>query len=181
MPLNKKGGKGHKKCKNNINREQNNKKLEVKEEGEAYGIVNKILGSGRMTITYYDESIKNNVTVLGIVRGSIKKRTRFIIGDLILVSIRDFQKDKADVIYKYDFNEITKLKKRNEIPSSILSCISSSSENNEIKFVAEDEDNFEIQPQENRIEFTTYEDFYDSLSFNKSEDIEENEDPIDLI
>jgi len=178
MPLNKKGGKGHKKCKNNINREYN-KILEVKEEGEAYGIVNKILGGGRMAISYYDEEAKNIISVLGIVRGAIKKRTRFTLGCLILVSIRDFQKDKADIIYKYSINDVNQLKKRGEIPSLLLGDVVNSLETIEFINEDEDEDVLEIAPQRTKIKSTSYGKLYESLGIIS--DDEEEVDPIDLI
>lgn len=41
-------------------------------------------------------------------------------GDIILVSLRDFQDDKADVILKYTADEARALKAANELPESTV-------------------------------------------------------------
>ena len=39
--------------------------------------------------------------------------------DVVLVSLRDFEDSKADIIYKYDLDEVTYLKKEKEIPENV--------------------------------------------------------------
>ena len=80
-------------------------------EHEEYAVVRKILGSGR-----YELFCQDSISRIGICRGQIKKRTRFIIDDIVLVSLWvDLQDDKCSIIHKYEEDEIHKLKSMNEI------------------------------------------------------------------
>ena len=53
---------------------------------------------------------------IGHIRGKMKKRVWITRGDYVLVSLRDFQDEKADIIMKYKQDEVDKLKKYKEIP-----------------------------------------------------------------
>ena len=107
MPKNKKGGKSFKRQK----REDANTQIEYKEHGQEYGQVTKMLGSSRVRISCFD-----NKERLGIICGKMRKRVWIEIGDIILISLRDFQDDKADVIGKYSAEEARQLKRLGEIP-----------------------------------------------------------------
>ena len=109
MPKNKKGGKSFKRQKSK--REDTNKQLEFKEHGQEYGQVTKMLGNGRIRVLCFD-----NKERLGIIRGKMRKRVWIEAGDIILVGLRDFQDDKADVIGKYSLDEARQLKRLGEIP-----------------------------------------------------------------
>ena len=43
------------------------------------------------------------------------------VGDVVIVSLRDFQDSKADVIHKYTDNEVRNLRIYGEIPSHVIS------------------------------------------------------------
>ena len=54
------------------------------------------------------------------VRGKMRKRIWIANGDIILVSLRDFEPEKCDVVEKYKEKEVAKLKKAGEIPDSMV-------------------------------------------------------------
>ena len=109
MP-NKKGGKKFKRGKKggNITKEfiqKDNK------EHEEYASIQKILGSGRYELLCQDGLVR-----IGICRGTIKKRTRLIVGDIVLVTLWvDLQDDKCSIIHKYEDEHVHKLLVMNEL------------------------------------------------------------------
>ena len=121
MPKNK--GKGGKKFKRFKHDNESKRPLVLKEEDQCYAKVTKMLGSGRLMADCYienkDKSIENMEmkNVMCIIRGSMRKRVWINIGDIVLVSIRDFQDSKADIVYKYETDEIPKLVQENQLPN----------------------------------------------------------------
>ena len=109
MPKNKLGGKSHKRKKNQ--KEDFKRELIFKEHEQEYAVVTKMLGNGRVRIQCFD-----NQERLGIIRGKMKKRVWIRDGDFVLVGLRDFQNDKADIIHKYTADEARQLKAFGEIP-----------------------------------------------------------------
>ena len=67
----------------------------------------------------------------------MRKRIWIANGDIILVSLRDFEPEKWDVVEKYREKEVSKLKKVGEIPDSMV--LPSSSNDDEEKEEAKDE------------------------------------------
>ena len=112
MP-NKKGGKKFKKGKKESFRE---KQLILKEpkDGQEYAKITRVNGSGRYQLFCFDGKER-----LGICAGNIKRKTRFSLNDIILVSLWDFQDNKCSIIHKYDDDEVHKLKKQGEFPENI--------------------------------------------------------------
>jgi translation initiation factor 1A len=49
----------------------------------------------------------------------MRKKVWIKINDIVLVSIRDFEPNKGDIIYKYSSGEIFFLKKEGEIPGDL--------------------------------------------------------------
>lgn len=108
------GGARAKKQKNHSIEE--NIKIILKDEGQEYGIVDKALGSGRFSVKCFDGKVR-----LGLLRGKltkgINKKNNFIMpGDYVLISTRDFQNDKCDILLKYSDQHIRDLIKLNELP-----------------------------------------------------------------
>jgi len=102
------GGKNYKKTKHSAD-------LPIfveKEDGQLYARVLQILGN-RNTLAYCND----NVVRLCHIRGSIRKDMWINVGDIVLISVRDFllEKDgkyeKGDILYKYDREHYSKLKK----------------------------------------------------------------------
>ena len=114
MP-NQKGGKKFKrggKKKNHIETKIIYK--DVKENQE-YAKVLKVNGSGRYNLLCFDGTER-----LGIAAGSIKRKFRMSIGDIVLVSLWDFQNNKCSIIHRYGVDEALKLKNEGEFPDSII-------------------------------------------------------------
>lgn len=106
MPYNKKkGGKSHKKGKkpSNINNQ-----IVFREDGEEYAIVQKMLGGSRCEVLLPD-----NTTKIAIIPGKMRRRSSWIsTNDLLLVSIRDFEESKCDVLFRYFPTQINILKRK---------------------------------------------------------------------
>lgn len=81
------------------------RELPTKGEGAEYAQVVRLLGDGRIEARCMD-----NVTRLATIRGSIYRRTRLTPGDWVLVGIRPFQTDRADVLLKYTEDEARQLR-----------------------------------------------------------------------
>ena len=107
------GGKNFKKQKKeNSLRER---ELIFREDSQSYARIIKILGDGRFECECFDPAH----TIIGVIRGSMRKKVWMGIGDIVLVSLRDFDDSKCDIIHKYTSDEAIKLKNYNEIPSGI--------------------------------------------------------------
>jgi len=55
---------------------------------------------------------------LAHIRGKMRKKVWINQGDIVLLSLRDFQDDKADVIVKYTADEARNLKAYGELPEN---------------------------------------------------------------
>lgn len=112
MPKNKgKGGKKHKRGKKDVGEAR---ELYIKEENQVYAVVEKMLGNAKIRAQCGDGK-----TRLCIIRGKMRKKVWINVGDLILLGLRSFQDDKADVIHKYNSDEARKLKKMGEVAESM--------------------------------------------------------------
>ena len=122
MPKN--AGMGGNKRKKGKKLVQEDRELRYKEESEEYAQIIKILGDGRFQCKCTD-----GVERVAHVRGKMRKRTWLANGDIILVSIREFEPEKCDVVEKYKEKEVAKLKSAGEIPDSMV--LANSGENEE--------------------------------------------------
>ena len=109
--VNKKGGKKHKRNKNEELRE---KTLRLKEEGQEYAQITKCLGNCRFTVMCFDGKER-----MATMCGGMRKRRFVNMNDIVLVSLRDWQDAKCDIIDSYDDNLTRKLKDKGLIPDSI--------------------------------------------------------------
>jgi len=75
--------------------------------------VTKMLGNGRLEALCFDGE-----TRLCHIRGKLRKKVWINTGDIILVGLRDFQDNKADVIMKYNVEEARSLKAYGELPDT---------------------------------------------------------------
>lgn len=107
-----KGGKNFRKAKNTQTIDK--RQIIYKTEGQEYALITKMLGNGRCECKCYDGRKR-----LGIIRGKMQKRVWISIGDTVLVSLRDYQDDKADIIHKYTSEETKTLISYNEITGNI--------------------------------------------------------------
>ncbi|KAI8364792.1 uncharacterized protein BYT42DRAFT_169842 [Radiomyces spectabilis] len=112
MPKNKgKGGKNRRRGKNE--NEGDKRELVFKDEGQEYAQVLKMLGNGRLEAQCFDGTKR-----LGLIRGKMRKKVWINQGDIILLSLREYQDDKADVIGKYSPEEARQLKNYGELPDT---------------------------------------------------------------
>jgi len=116
MPKNKgKGGKNRRRGKNE--NDSVKRELILKEEGQAYAQVTRILGNGHLEAFCFDNA--GGKKRLCHIRGKLRKKQWINQGDVILVGLRDYQDDKADVIMRYLADEARELKRMHEIPDNI--------------------------------------------------------------
>jgi initiation factor 1A len=112
MPRNTTGGNKHKKGKN-TNGSSLRELSTSDNESTFYGLVKAPLGGAHFAVHCSDMEDR-----IATVRGSIYRSTRLLSGDLILVSLRDFEKVKpgskqhCDILLKYSSNEVTQLKRQ---------------------------------------------------------------------
>lgn len=83
----------------------------MREEGQEYAQITKMLGNGRVEASCYDGERR-----LAHIRGKLRKKVWMAQGDIILVSLRDFQDDLCDVVHKYNVDEARALKAQGELP-----------------------------------------------------------------
>lgn len=124
-----KGGKNRRRGKNDTGFKR---ELQLRDEGQEYAQVTKMLGSGRVECQCFDGEQRH-----AHIRGKMRKKVWISQGDIVLLSIREFQPEQADVILKYHPDEARALKAQGELP-----------ENTNItegdKFGSDDECNFEF-------------------------------------
>lgn len=89
--------------------------LELATDMQQYAKVIKSLGDRKVTL-----SLTDGTEILGIIPGRFRKRVWITSGDIVIVSRRDFQDNKVDIVYKYNNDEIKALYKKNEIPSTFV-------------------------------------------------------------
>lgn len=87
--------------------------MTFKEEGQEYAQVIKMLGNGRLEAMCFDGNKR-----LAHIRGKLRKKVWINQGDIILLSLRDYQDEKGDVILKYTADEARSLKAYGELPES---------------------------------------------------------------
>ena len=112
MPKNKgKGGKNRRRGKNDS---EAKREITFKEDGQEYAQITRMLGNGRLEAFCFD-----GVNRLCHIRGKLRKRVWIGVGDIVLLGLREFQDQKADIILKYDGDEARSLKSYGELPDNI--------------------------------------------------------------
>lgn len=137
MPKNTKGGKKYKRSKTGDGDDQ--KELVFKTEGQEYAKVIKMLGDRRVEVQTPD-----NETMIAHIRGNMRKRVWINVGDLVLLAMRDFQDNKADIILKYSNNEEKKLSKYGEVTHSFIKNTLDEEESDSDDLIFEDADDIGV-------------------------------------
>ena len=91
-------------------KQQGHTELILKEQGQEYAKVISLVGEGRLMAQCMD-----GIDRLCHIRGALKKKVWIVKDDLILISLRDFQDEKADVLVKYTEQEVRTLRSMGEI------------------------------------------------------------------
>lgn len=90
-----------------------------KEDMQEYGIVDKLLGDMRCLVLCSDATIR-----VCHIRGKFRRRVWINNGDTVLIALRGFEDDKADVIHKYTTEEADILKTQGEFDPSMYKNLS---------------------------------------------------------
>lgn len=107
------GGNKHKKKKNTVS-DEIERELSLKDNLQEYGQITKLLGNCRLEVHCFDG--KNR---LGHIRGTMRKKVWISVNDIVIVSLREFEDDKCDILHKYLPKEINRLKAIGEIPDTV--------------------------------------------------------------
>lgn len=131
MPANTHGGKKYKKGKKG---DPTQRELITKDTDQYYARVQKMLGGDRVLAVI--ETTKQ--AVMCHVRGSMKRKKQWVnAGDVILISDRDYQPGKYDVIVRYTSDEVRELRKRGQLKTNTFED-ESDKKYNHIQFVGEE-------------------------------------------
>lgn len=156
MPrTNTQGGKKKKRGKNGLVESKSNK-IQYATDFQVYGTITKIIGGGKFNVLCYD----NNNERICRVRGNMRKKIWLNHGDTILIALRDFG-NMHDIIYKYNIDDVLKLKSENLIPSDNSNC------DKEVDFVDE---NRQIINDNVKDEFIQYNDILSTMISSDEED-----------
>jgi len=110
------GGSKHKKMASKTANFKPKTLYAIKEQGMMYAKVLKKLGG-----THIQVLATNNKTLTAKISGTMRKRKWINIGDIVLISPRDFEttQDNCDILYCYDFDEAKNLVSMGEISFDI--------------------------------------------------------------
>jgi initiation factor 1A len=123
---------------------------------EEYAYVKKILGNCRVQVL-----TNSGVDAIGIIRGTLRKfNNRVIIeaGDIVVVSKRDYQESKVDIVHKYNADQIQCLITEEKL-SKILCNAYNYKPSDTLTYTTQDADNY--------IDFGDISDDDDSLQFKR--------------
>lgn len=81
-------------------------RVRLPEEGELIAKVTDIVGDDRVKVMCEDGKAR-----IARIPGKYRRRMWMRVGDYVLVIPWDFEPNKADVVYKYERNEISELRK----------------------------------------------------------------------
>lgn len=107
----------NKKQKKYLNNSHNND-YTFDENYEQYAIVTKLLGNCRVLLF---TNLGNEC--IGIIRGSLRKFSNRILiekGDIVVVSIREYQNNKVDIVHKYNREQIQGLINDKKLSQTII-------------------------------------------------------------
>ena len=162
MVVNKKGGNKTKKQKK-VTDSESSRPLVLKdiEQMQEYAQIVKPFGNGRFEANCFDGKIR-----LAHARGNLKKKKIFVkTGNVVLLSLREFEDNKCDILDVYNQKEIKELKKLGEIPKNIIEDITVAEEKDDgIDFVDEDDDEEEDENAVLKEQFKKdFEDNFDAI------------------
>jgi len=150
MGKNVKGGKKFKKKKDDGGGGGDDlKNIIFRELDQEYAQVTALLGNCRLRLNCIDGK-----TRIGKIRGAIRKKSWISMNDVVLVSLRDFEDDKCDVLLLYKPHEVIYLQKLGEIPGSIKTTdkMDADETNQDIGFDFGDDDEDEDEDDKKKVE-----------------------------
>ena len=102
------------------------RKLElIEDEGQYYGMVTKIWGHGKVQVSYVGPSKGRDNDSFSEIRANVpirkrQKKLRVEVGGYVVISIREYQMDVADVIHTYREDENAVLKRKGVLSRELL-------------------------------------------------------------
>jgi translation initiation factor 1A len=159
----------NKKQKSQFNKVSNNN-YNIDSEYEVYAYVIKLLGNCRVLVL-----CDNGTEAVGVIRGSMRrfnKRVLIETGDIVAVSIRDFQIGKVDIVHKYNAEQCKNLINNKEISDTLINAynkvnICTISNPNDANIIFDDEPGVECKKEKV--------DYDNNIFLFNSEDEEEDE------
>ena len=109
----------NKKKKCQFNKVSNNN-YDIDSEYEVYAYVIKLLGNCRVLVL-----CDNGTEAVGVIRGSMRRFNKRILiesGDIIAVSMRDYQTGKVDIVHKYNAEQCKNLIINKEISDTLINA-----------------------------------------------------------
>ena len=140
MPKNTKGGNKAKSQKNSAGPIKNREiPVPLQEDDSHVAIITKVHGDGRYLCQIVNETGMQKQTYPVNLSSGVKKRygkgMNIGLGTYILFSIREFQKDKGDIIFLYKDNEINYL-----VENGIIIITNEENKEEEIQFLDKEDD-----------------------------------------
>lgn len=106
------GGKGRRKAKSTSGKPN---ELVFSDDFSSYAFVKENNGGGHFRVLCDD-----NTERMGVLRGSMRRRVWVRRGDIVLVTLRDYEDAKADIVHKYTSAEVIRLSSMKQIPESLM-------------------------------------------------------------
>lgn len=78
----------------------------IDDQGQCYARAEKMLGAGRLMVLCTD-----GISRIGKIRGKMRRSEWIALGDIVMVSTRDFQDDKVDILCRLTPLETQKIKR----------------------------------------------------------------------
>ena len=97
-----------------------NNNYDLNKDYEVYAYVIKLLGNCRVLVL-----CDNGNEAVGVIRGSMRrfnKRVLIETGDILAVSMRDFQDNKVDIVHKYNAEQCKVLINNKEISDTLINA-----------------------------------------------------------
>ena len=104
---------------------------------------------------------------IALLRGSLKKRARIVVGDILLVSIREFEERKVDIIHAYKNEEVHNLRRKNKLPKSNIF----DNDDSDVNFFNIDNDNNNNNDNNDNDEDLSYSEIKKDSSYTSNYDL----------
>ena len=143
----------------------------LNQEYEEYAYVKKLLGNCRVLLL-----TNSGNEVIGIIRGSLRKFSKRVIievGDIIVISKRDFQDTKVDIVHKYNSDQTNALFTDNKISKTICELYHHTPNS-----TTPDDDNSNKNVEYNYIDFGNISDISSDSETDSNENDENDENNI---
>lgn len=134
----------NKKSKADFNRDKN-LNYTIDNDCEEYAYVIKLLGNCRASV------ISNSgVTSIGIIRGTLRKFNKRIMienGDIVVISKRDYQDNKVDIVHKFNSEQSKSLIKNKELSNILITYYNNKKDDlviEDIEDIEDDDIKYEI-------------------------------------